>query len=227
MSMDHILVVNSGMSSLLTMREFAWPLQRALQFPSTVVPISKLGKKHVRPARAIIFSGCPVQDFTYEAHVKRLAWLRNVDIPMVGICAGQQFLARLFGARVKARKVPLIGMNLIRKKGNFPFLENVPSSIRVYSLHAKEVTLPSVSSTSPAPFIPLSASSSPPSSSILFKGAFLCFSSPSCPISGFVHPQKRILGLSFHPEVGHPYIIRDFMDWAINNSPLPARTGRK
>ena len=198
MSMDHILIVNTGEHSILTLREFVWPIQRALHYPSTVVPLSKLRKKHLKFARLIIFSGCPLADFSYEKHVHSLAWLKKESLPLLGICAGQQILARLFGAKLSARKTPLIGLQPLKSKGTYSFHPD-SSSLKAYFLHSKEV----------------------PSPRELFPGAHVCFSTPSCPVAGFVHPSKRILGVAFHPEAGQPALLRGFVDWALSSSNSP------
>mgnify|MGYP006276585555 CR=1 FL=1 len=53
-----------------------------------------------RSASHIILTGTALADDAYLDHIGRFAWLKERKVPMLGICAGMQVIARTFGASV-------------------------------------------------------------------------------------------------------------------------------
>jgi GMP synthase (glutamine-hydrolysing) len=106
-------------------------------------------------------------------------YLKNASFPILGICAGHQFMARFFGGEVKPSKVPEFGqveMTLLKKKDSL--FEGVPKKSIVWESHNDEVTkIPKV-------FERLAESE-------------------NCPIQAMRHQKKPFYGLQFHPEVEH------------------------
>ena len=105
-------------------------------------------------------------------------YLENADFPILGICAGHQFIARFFGGKVEPAVVPEFGrVDLIIDKKHELFSE-VPRKSVVWSSHNDEVTLV------PEEFDVLAHSN-------------------ACEVQAIAHREKPIFGLQFHPEVEH------------------------
>jgi diphthine-ammonia ligase len=129
-----ILVV-SLCKERLSEREFVVPIIQAVGEPCVVVHHSRITSAHLRKARAIILSGTPLQDDEFLN--ADFSWLRGVDVPLLGICAGMQAIAKEHGAKL-AEKTE-IGMTRIVSTGADP---SFPIEFEAYALHRHAPTLP-------------------------------------------------------------------------------------
>lgn len=119
-------------------------------------------------------------------------YLEKADIPILGICAGHQFMARYFGGEVKPAKIPEFGkIELTLLKEDDSLFEGVPEQSVVWESHNDEVSL-------------------------LPDDFELLAESESCKIQAMRHKQKPFYGLQFHPEVEHTEygerIFKNFVD---------------
>jgi GMP synthase (glutamine-hydrolysing) len=59
-----------------------------------------------------------MKDFTYLERVEKFAWIREVDKPILGICAGMQILGRLLDCNLVERtKIGRYKVKILRKSG--------------------------------------------------------------------------------------------------------------
>ena len=106
-------------------------------------------------------------------------YLEKADFPILGICAGHQFMARFFGGEVKISKIPEFGkIELTVFKEDDPLFEGVSRESIVWESHNDEV-------------------------SVLPEEFDLLAESESCKIQAMRHKEKPFYGLQFHPEVEH------------------------
>ena len=104
--------------------------------------------------------------------------LEKASFPVLGICAGHQYMARFFGGQVKPAEKPEFGkveLTIIKKD---VFFEGVAEKSIVWESHNDEVIK-----------IP--------------KDFELLASSENCSIQAMRHKNKPFYGLQFHPEVEH------------------------
>lgn len=102
----------------------------------------------------------------------------NTDSPIVGICAGHQFIARHFNGKVEPSKIPEFGsveLTLIKKD---TLLKKIPEKSIIWTSHNDEIT------EMPNDFINLAVSE-------------------NCKFQIIKHKNKKIYGIQFHPEVEH------------------------
>jgi len=105
-------------------------------------------------------------------------YLEKADFPVLGICAGHQFMGRFFGGEVKPSKMPEFGrVELTLLKENVLFKE-VPKKSIIWESHNDEVTK-------------------------LPKDFERLAESENCKIQAMKHKKKPFYGLQFHPEVEH------------------------
>ncbi len=188
-SIHTALVVNcSRDDDALTLREFVWPIQRSLRIPSKVVSLKRVNEKMVNHFDVIIFSGCQLLDNDYLKVLAKLAWLKKVNKPVLGICAGQHVLSHVFGGKVLSMATPCVGVHAITLSKNRAFLDSDFSSLNVYGLHSHTVTLP--------------------------RGFQSAAHSMNNPNEVFFHEKLPIAGVSFHPEVLNKGLFSSFLDWA-------------
>jgi len=106
-------------------------------------------------------------------------FLGKADFPILGICAGHQYMARFFGGKAEPSKIPEFGkveLKLLKEGG--PIFEGVPKKSVVWESHNDEVT-------------------------VLPAGFERLGESESCKIQAMKHKKKPFYGLQFHPEVEH------------------------
>jgi GMP synthase (glutamine-hydrolysing) len=106
-------------------------------------------------------------------------YLEKASFPILGICAGHQFMARHFGGEVKPSTIPEFGqveMRLIKEDD--VLFEGVSTKSIVWESHNDEVT-------------------------VLPKDFIRIAESENCKIQAMRHKKKLLFGLQFHPEVEH------------------------
>ncbi|MEF8847811.1 MAG: GMP synthase subunit A [Candidatus Thermoplasmatota archaeon] len=105
--------------------------------------------------------------------------LENADFPILGICAGLQFMARFYGGEAKPSQKPEFGkVEITIIKEDKDLLKNIPNKTIVWESHNDEVTK------LPEDFLNLAESE-------------------NCKIQAIAHKDKPLFGLQFHPEVEH------------------------
>jgi len=119
-------------------------------------------------------------------------YLEKADFPVLGICAGHQFMARYFGGKVKPAVTPEFGkIELMLLKDGDLLFKGVPQKSIVWESHNDEVTL-------------------------LPDDFELLAESENCKIQAIKHKKKLFYGLQFHPEVEHTEfgekIFKNFVD---------------
>ena len=106
-------------------------------------------------------------------------YLEKADFPILGICAGHQFMGKFFGGRVEPSKIPEFGkIELILLKEDDVLFDGVSKKSIVWESHNDEVT-------------------------VLPKDFEILGGSKSCKIQAMHHKEKPLYGLQFHPEVEH------------------------
>ena len=176
MIMVKIYVVDNG--GQWTHRE--WRTLRDLDVDTRIVPNTiPFREIYAKKVDGLVLSGgAPRMGLQKELGNCR-EYLEKADFPILGICAGHQFIARFFGGKVKPSKIPEFGkIELILLKEDKALFNGVPKKSIVWESHNDEVT------TLPKDF------------EVLGK-------SENCKIQAMHHKEKPFYGLQFHPEVEH------------------------
>ena len=105
-------------------------------------------------------------------------YLDQLDIPILGVCAGHQFMARHFGGAASPGKRPEFGQVEMTISDHDDILKDVPSPTIVWASHHDEV-------------------------SKLPKDFRVLASSEDCPVQVMRHATRPLFGMSYHPEVEH------------------------
>lgn len=106
-------------------------------------------------------------------------YLEKANFPILGICAGHQFMVKHFGGKVSTSKVPEFGKTELLLNGyKTPITKDIPKKSIVWESHNDEVTVV------------------PECFDILGK-------SENCKVQIVKHKTKPFYGLQFHPEVEH------------------------
>lgn len=101
----------------------------------------------------------------------------DLDIPILGICAGHQFMARHYGGDARESPEPEFGeMEIGLVDGGGHIFAGTPERQTVWESHNDEVH-------------------------VLPPGFVITASSPSCQVQGMENDEGTRFGLQFHPEV--------------------------
>jgi GMP synthase (glutamine-hydrolysing) len=105
-------------------------------------------------------------------------FLEKADFPILGICAGHQFMARFFGGKAAPSKTPEFGKVELTILKDDVIFNGVPKKSIVWESHNDEV--------------------------IKIPDRFeLLAESEDCKVQAMKHSEKPFYGLQFHPEVEH------------------------
>ncbi len=141
-----------------------------------------------RKPAALVLSGGPASVYA-DGAPEIDEEIFSLDVPTLGICYGMQLMARDLGGAVERTGVSEFGKTELEATGSALF-QHLPPEQTVWMSHRDSVTKP------PA-------------------GAEVTASSSTTPIAAFEHPERRLYGVQFHPEVVHtPHgqeILKNFL----------------
>jgi len=186
--MVRIYVIDNG--GQWTHRE--WRTLRDLEVDTKIVPntisFQELSKEKVDGL--VLSGGAP--RIGLEGKLGNCSeYLEKADFPILGICAGHQYMARFFGGEAKPSIVPEFGkIELTLLAEDDVLFERVPKKSIVWESHNDEVT-------------------------VLPDKFELLAESENCKIQAMRHKEKPFYGLQFHPEVEHTeygeHIFKNFV----------------
>ncbi len=169
-----IYVINNG--GQWTHRE--WRVLRDLGADCEIIPNTTPFEK-IRDADGIVLSGgTPRVGLDSEKMGKNGEYLEKADVPVMGICAGHQFMAMFFGGKAAPSEIPEFGKTTVFIDRGDEILAGVNSPFQAWESHNDEVT------ELPPDFISLAHSD-------------------SCRVQVMRHKERPLFGIQFHPEVEH------------------------
>jgi GMP synthase (glutamine-hydrolysing) len=105
-------------------------------------------------------------------------YLAKATVPILGICAGHQYMAQYFGGKATPSKIPEFGKIELTILHDDELFVGVPKTIIAWESHNDEV-------------------------SVLPKDFDHLAESETCRIQAMKHRKKLLYGVQFHPEVEH------------------------
>jgi len=174
--MVRIYVIDNG--GQWTHRE--WRTLRDLDVDTKIVPnttpLQELQKEEIH---GLVLSGGAPRIGLASTLGNCAEYLDNAKFPILGICAGHQFMARHFGGEVKPSKLPEFGqVEITLCVDDDPLFTSVPKKSIVWESHNDEVT-------------------------VLPKNFRKIAESDNCVIQAMGQLKRQFYGLQFHPEVEH------------------------
>jgi len=134
--------------------------------------------EHYREFKGLIFSGGPASVYN-EAAPTISQEIFELGIPILGICYGHQLIMKLLGGEVESAQFREYGdAEIYITEKTCPLVQDLKEVQKVWMSHGDEV-------------------------SKLADGFLRFASSVSCKYAGVYHPEKKIYGIQFHPEVTH------------------------
>jgi GMP synthase (glutamine-hydrolysing) len=102
----------------------------------------------------------------------------DTDIPILGICYGAQLVAQQLGGEVARTGRGEYGRTPLELTDRSPIFVDWPESAEVWMSHGDAIT-------------------------VVPEGFLATARCPDAPVAAFHHPERRIYGVQFHPEVVH------------------------
>lgn len=146
-----------------------------------ILHFKETDEKNLEKYNKVILCGTALKDNFYTKRIDQFSWLKTIDRPVLGICAGMQVISCVFGGRIIPQMA--IGLETLEIIAPTPLLGE-PRQIEGYHLHGYGVTMP--------------------------EGFLLIAGTPEA-IEAFKHRDKSIYGIIFHPEVRNRWILDSFL----------------
>ncbi len=144
------------------------------------VHFSGISGEDLKGAGGIILCGTALKDNVFAEKVHEFAWLRDISVPVLGICAGMEALCLVHGGAL--RSACEIGMTAVRVTEPDLLLGDL-AVFEAYELH--------------------SFACDPP------PGWEVTAVSDRC-VQAVRHPDRPLFGVMFHPEVRNDQVVERF-----------------
>jgi len=153
-----------------------WRVLKYLGVDTKIVP-NKAPLSSVADADALVLSGgSPSIATDGERMGNNGEYLDSFDAPILGICAGMQFMADHFNGATGPAEVPEFGKVTLRAQEGGALFQGLPREFTVWASHNDEVKK-----------VP--------------EGFSVVASSDACQVQAIEHNSRPLYGLQFHPEV--------------------------
>lgn len=189
-----VLIIDCGSSKVPNICKIVTDFGVAFQ----IIKMQELKPEHAEKSKGIIISGSPILITNYDKKklLNPFIFLKNCQIPILGICFGHQILGLLYGAEIFLGEEVRsnIQINLLSNSPIFDGLDT--NTIIVSQDHTEGITLP--------------------------KDFILLANSEYYPNEAMQHKTNKIFGVQFHPETSCDNvkkIITNFLRFFILNKP--------
>lgn len=154
-----------------------WRVLKYLDLGSEIVP-NDTPTEEIDADGIVLSGGAPRIDDKDLKLGNVSEYLENLDIPILGICVGAQFIARYFGGEAGSAESPEYGKTTVKVTDEDDLFRGLPEEFTAWESHNDEIK-------------------------DLGDHLIMLATSDNCPVQAFKHKEKRIYGLQFHPEVEH------------------------
>ena len=168
-----ILVVDNG--GQWTHRE--WRVLRDLNVEVEIVP-NKTPLADIKADGLVLSGGAPRVGLDKEKMGLCGEYIDKAGIPILGICAGHQFLASHLGGKAGPSKIPEFGKTMVTVDDEDELFRGLPTEFVAWESHNDEIIQ------MPPDFVALAHSD-------------------NCQVQAMKHKSKPLYGVQFHPEVEH------------------------
>ncbi|MFW5823330.1 MAG: glutamine amidotransferase-related protein, partial [Tangfeifania sp.] len=183
--MGKILIINNAEPGII---EFVEPLQKIVgqeEMPNITIEYAAAPEFDFTLVDGILLSGSPQGDDIVAHHLPYFQWLKKIDKPVLGICAGHHIAGCLFGSGLLRSKEPESGDVEIEILKTDPLFSGIPKKITVKQMHNDSITLP--------------------------EDFELLATSLTCRNQFMKHKTKPLYTCQFHPEYYNQDLIRNFL----------------
>jgi GMP synthase (glutamine-hydrolysing) len=182
-----VYVVDNG--GQWTHRE--WRVLKYLDVDTKIVPNTTPFEELADVDALVLSGGAPSVAMEADAMGNNGVYLDKADFPILGICAGMQFLSEHFGGTLGPADNPEFSSVDLHITDHECLFRGIPDDITVWASHNDEVKVPP-------------------------KGFTVTAYSSSCKVEALRHDSRPIFGVQYHPEVEHSEygeeLFQNFLD---------------
>ncbi len=184
--MKKILIINSAEPEV---KSFTDPIAEELEGSAVRLELREWrelrGLNEIDPCDAVIISASPRGDnANFEERIQSFQWLKNTEIPVLGICAGHQFIGSVFGSELIREKEKEVGRHMVRVLSRDPVFEGFSNCLAAEQQHHDSITLP--------------------------EKFVLLASSDRCRVQAIRHKERLIYGFQWHVEVSSRKLLSNY-----------------
>jgi GMP synthase (glutamine-hydrolysing) len=164
------------------------PVRREMDLSTEVCHWTELkDTREIGNYSAVIISASPMGDnANFGERVQCFQWLRTAQMPVLGICAGHQFIGHTFGSRLIKDAEAEEGMHPVRIQSWDPLFTGFGEELNVMQQHRDAVSLP--------------------------DNFILLARSGRCRVQAMKHQQLPIYGVQWHAEISTPRLILNLLE---------------
>ena len=184
--MAELLVVNNAEPGI---REFAEPILQIISDAGSTpafIEYAECPATNLSAFDGIILSGSPQGDDIVEHHAPYFQWIKYLEKPVLGICAGHHITGYLYGAKLLRSQEPESGDFEVKIVKTDPLFNELPQKFTVRQMHNDSITLP--------------------------NDFELLLTSSTCKNQLMKHKNKPLYTCQFHPEFYNHRLIRNFIE---------------
>ncbi len=155
-----------------------WRVLTYLDVDTAIVPNDTPIEQLSDAAGLVLSGGTPRVGLDASQMGRNGEYIERADVPVLGICAGHQFMALRLGGDAKAAAIPEFGKAELTVDVEDDLFRGLPRTFEVWESHNDEVTA------LPPEFVSLAHSK-------------------NCAIQAMKSTRRPLYGVQFHPEVEH------------------------
>ena len=95
-----MILIVSVCSEKLSEEEFVRPIAHIVNKDYRITHYNEIKVSKIKNFNGIIICGTALKDNKYLKDINKFKWIKRVNMPILGICAGMQIIALQFGARL-------------------------------------------------------------------------------------------------------------------------------
>lgn len=168
-----------------------WRVLRDLDVETRIMPNTSTLEEIADADGLVLSGGAPSVAMEADAMGNNGLFLDKAGVPILGICAGMQFLSEHFGGVLGPADEPEFSSVDLHITDHNDLFRNIPDDITVWASHNDEVKVPP-------------------------KGFTITAFSTSCHVEALRHNDLPIYGVQYHPEVEHSQfgeeVFKNFLD---------------
>lgn len=155
-----------------------------------IIPLLDFNENDLIKIKGVIISGAPllITSVDLTPYLEKINWIKECEIPVLGICFGHQLIGILFGAEGNRTREDRDWQTIEAYEDSILF-NRLPNEIEMMEDHCETISIPS--------------------------GFRLIASSDACINEVMEHIDKPIFGVQFHPEVSGNHgkiVIENFVN---------------